>query len=162
MFGWFRRSRRILFAFRDGNGRVRRVDPVTVERALEDALGFEWTARVAALGAAAPPGLVGDAVESDRKRRRDERDRVLRAVNTAFGVTPYAEDERGRVSGLTEIERFGLLDGYQRFVLTLLEASRPFVNAQPRASPSPEPPPPPSGPECTSDAPPLHAPAPAN
>ena len=160
LWNWFGLGRnsgeprdRLLFPYRDGT-RVRRADPVQIEKVLIDKLGHDWTMVVAGLSAPFAPGLLGDAMDAARTERTTQRESVLAAVDAAFEVHGYTDNdqETGKPSGLDTLERFGLLDGFQRFVYALLEKSRPFVNAQPRASPIPEPPTPPTDSGSTSGA----------
>lgn len=148
MFGWivrwFRRDpdrSRLLFAYRDGT-RVRWADPVLVERTLIDRLGDDWWQVVADLSKPLPLGTVGEQADAERARKRDDRRRVLEAVDAAFDVHAFRDSDR---TGLTETERLGLMTGYVLFCNDLVRLARPFVIAQSRASPSPAAPPPPSG-----------------
>lgn len=150
LYGLFRRTPdRFIFRYRDGTRR-RTADPVEVESALAAMLGDDWRERVKNYGAPAPLGLAGLQLEEWKSRKGDERKAILAAVDAAFGVSPYTDDAgTSRPRGLTGAERFGLLEGFNRFCLDLMVLARPFLRPPPRGSPGPEPPPPPSGPAPT-------------
>lgn len=164
MFGWFTRlfrrdpdrARRV-FRYKDGT-RKRSADPVAVERALIDRLGPDWWSAVVKLDDPPPLGVVGVAGDEYWATRQADREKVLAAVDAAFGVTAYADNAgtTGTPTGLTEIERLGLLTGYVLFCSDLVAAARPFVTPQPRASPSGGNPPPSNGAASSS---PIPAPA---
>lgn len=164
LWNWFGFGRggvprdRALFTYRDGR-RIRRADPVAIEDVLIRHLGHDWHTAPDKLRAPLPLGVVGVAADEERNKRAELRRKITAAVCAAFDVKEAGLD--ADAGGLTVIELFGLLDGYSRFAAALLELSRPFVNAQPRASPSPEPPPAPSGADSTLAGTESPAPAPA-
>lgn len=160
-FGRDRDSKRLLFAYRDGSS-TRRADPVVVELSLVAVLGKDWRNTIRKLDkSSASFGLVGEQAEAAEAEWFDTRAKVLEAIDAAFGVRAFAYSD-GKASGLTDAERWGLLEGYLRFCTDLITAARPFPSAQPRASPSPGNPPPAKTPESTSAATPSPAGAPAN
>jgi hypothetical protein len=146
LFSRKKEERRLLFPYYDGI-RTRRADPVAIENVLISHLGHDWSEAVVRLSAPYPPGLLGEVMDQARQQRAEERAKVIKAICEAFDVTYFGmgtavDSETGeKGAGLGEIELLGLLDGYQRFVIGLLEISRPFVSVQQRASPSHEPPP---------------------
>lgn len=156
LFGRKKEERRLLFPYYDGV-RTRRADPVAIENVLISHLGHDWSEAIVRLSAPYPPGLLGEVMDQARQQRAKERAKVIKAICEAFDVSYFGmgtvvDSETGeKGAGLGEIELFNLLDKYQRFVIHLLELSRPFASAQPRASPSPANSPPLSGPGSTSD-----------
>lgn len=166
-WNWFglrkpKAEQRLLFSYWDGRD-VRKKDPFQIEDGLTAELGHEWPAVVAGLDAPYPEGLVGEAADQAREQRTAERKRVVAAICAVFDVQEYVDAaEDGRQAGLTLVELFGLLQGYERLAVQLLMVSRPFASSQPRASPSTPPPSaPPSGPASTSAGDKSPAPAPA-
>lgn len=137
---------RFVFAYKDGT-RDRRADPVAVERALTAALGDDWRGVVRKLSRpASAMGLVGEQADAENAEWEATRVKVLTAVCAAFGVSTYSDGGGvGRPSGLTEVELWGLLEGYVRFCTDLVELAAPFGNARSRASPSPAARPPANG-----------------
>lgn len=128
---------RNIFAYRDGT-RKRSADPVAVEQAFTKELGDDWRACVRRLDRPdVGNGLVGEQAEAAETEWKVNRQKVLGAVDKAFGVHPYT-DHGGEAppTGLTEVERLGLLAGFLNFCADLIEAARPFAAAQSRASPS--------------------------
>lgn len=87
---------RNIFEFYDG-ARLRRVDPAVAVRSLETSSEFDW---------AEDPGLIefGDVKALTR---------TVRAVQAAFGVTPYDEAKR---TGLTESETVELLISFVQYL----------------------------------------------
>lgn len=155
MFRWLtgRRSGeddRLIFRYRDGEAK-RAADPIAVEQTMVKVLGREWLADLRTLSTPTPRGVMGEQLEEIEERRERIRQRTLDAVCVAFGVTRF-KDDKGRISGLTEVELFDLLGGYLRFCNALRELARPFVTAQSRASPSTGSRPTASGSEPTSTA----------
>lgn len=138
MFGWIKNlfgygpPRDILiFRYWDGTSH-RSADPVEVERVLIRHLGDDWYNAVKKLSAPIPAGVIGIQEEELKSKREEQKQRILTAVDEAFGVHRHQD---GR--GLTEMYRIALLDGFVKFCLDLMELSRPFESAQSRASPSP-------------------------
>ena len=145
-FGMGKRDDRLLFSFNEGKRR-RYVDPIKVEQTLIEHLGDPWYSFVNDMQKPVPKGLVGIRKDEVKKQRRTDRLKVLLAINKAFNVSDFNEDGIGPgiPSGLTELERFALLEAFANFCIVAMEEARPFVNAQSRASPSPPAPPASSG-----------------
>jgi hypothetical protein len=142
MFGWlFGRDKntRFIFHFMDGN-RKRSVDPITVERTMIAVLGSSWRGELENLGKPIPFGIVGEALEKASDDKEKMLSKVLYAIDAAFDVKSFKDGE-----GLTELERLGLLTGFNNYCRDLVERARPFVKQPSRASPGPEPSPTPNG-----------------
>lgn len=140
-WNWFGLGRdenraRMIFAYRDGT-RKRSADPVAVEAAFVKVLGDDWRACVRRLDKPLDNGLVGEQADAAQADWEANRQKVLGAVEASFGVHPYT-DHGGESppTGLTEVERLGLLAGFLEFCADLIEAARPFAAARSRASPS--------------------------
>lgn len=137
-FGFARGDRgRNIFAYRDGT-RKRSADPVAVEAAFVKELGDDWRACVRRLDRPdGRHGLVGEQADAADADWEANRRKVLAAVDAAFGVHPYTDHGGEQApTGLTEVERLGLLAGFLHFCADLIEAARPFPAARSRASPS--------------------------
>ena len=151
---FFGKHNPLIFHYRDGFRR-RSADPVAVERTLIGALGEDWRTRVESLRLPFPEGLVGEEALKVREDRLKAEGEILAAIDAAFDVLPFADG-----GGLTVVERFALLEGFNRYCVLLIELGRPFARRQSRASPGPVNSPPPSGPVSSSPATSSPAPAP--
>lgn len=136
---------RFIFHYHDGTN-LRTADPVAIEQSLVDSLGEDWRERVDSLSKPPekPVGAIGDIASDINTKREELRKDVLAAIDRAFNVHAYVgigwPDEEGypttTAHGLSDSMRFGLLTGFRLFCIDLIRASRPFSNAQSRASPS--------------------------
>lgn len=139
-----------IFHYYDGT-RKRSADPIAIELSLIESLGEDWQDQVTSLSKPIPFGAVGEAAEKLKTNRETLRKRVLNAIDVAFDVCAYSDNGgQGKAFGLIDPMRFGLLNGYLLFCVDLVRLSRPFGNAQSRASPIPESQPMLSGQDSTS------------
>jgi hypothetical protein len=134
MFSWFKRfvrghRNRYVFHYWDGS-RYRSSDPLEIERGLVLVLGENWRQKLEDNAKPVHPELVGEEADKIRKDKEELRSRILYAIDTSFDVKSYKDGV-----GMTEIERFGLLTGFNRFCIDLVVMSRPFRKQQSRASP---------------------------
>jgi len=138
MFGWVGRlirnrslSDRFIFRYHDGS-RKRSADPVEVERVLIRHLGDDWRDKLASLDKKVPFGVIGDELERAKKERDELRRKIVAATDEAFDLKPFKDDV-----GLVEPMRLGILIGYCRFCIDLVELARPFPKPSSPTSPSP-------------------------
>lgn len=134
MFSWFmryvrRHRNRYVFYYWDGS-RNRSADPLEIERGLVVTLGETWRSQLEDLAKPVHPDLIGEEAGIIRKQKEELRSKVLYAIDTAFDVQSYKDGQ-----GMTEIERFGLLTGFNLFCRDLVVLARPFMKRQSRASP---------------------------
>lgn len=128
-----RGGERVVFRYHDGTARVG-ADPLRLRAGL-DAAFPEWAAavgQVLEVEAAAGSGLpLGEKIEADLERRREElTGKLIAAVRAAFAVPEFRE-VRGRRSGLTDLECIDLLCDYLDWVSDLMEETRSFRTTPP-------------------------------
>src|SRR5262245_60789082 len=93
---------REIYLYFDGT-RMRRADPVALQRRLADAADLDWESDCA--GA--------------RRGKRDARQRLEEAVKVAFEVEDFRDLGKGDSVGLTRDEMHGLLDDFTQYVEAL-------------------------------------------
>ena len=143
MFGWLaRRFRtdpargRSVFAYRDGHGGTRYVDPLVAWQEFEAAAGESWGEMFKVLGTKMPaiPGVDSSSIAKDLKAKQAEAAKELaEATSKALGVPALTPDGKG----LTRAERIALAADFLAFMGRLADAARPFVNSPAPTAESP-------------------------
>ncbi len=121
--------RRLIFKF-EANGKARAVDPIVVQRVLEENGGSHWRTLLGLVNTLCQPPsdaeltiLTTDEAWQARSARRDEAIRSLANLSrTAFGLEPLTVDGQG----VTESEAIGVLGEFIEFVGGLSRKAQPF------------------------------------
>lgn len=147
MFQWlkklFRRQDKrspYIFHYKDGTTE-RSADPLAIEAVFIVKLGKKWREKLVEAGKPVPQGAIGGDAETIAAEREKLDKEILAAIDAAFDVHEYRDGKQsgtGKPSGLLEVQRRGLLNGYIQYCNGLREIARPFGNSQSRDAPPPE------------------------